>query len=206
MSAVEHLLAQYPSTINALMALATLGATIVALWAALAAQGLSRPRLIVHITTQMLAMLDGKPSLLSANAEQAHFLSVALKNRSTFPISIEPHSLWVKFPLNRTAAFIPPFEQSFAGGPRQLAPFSDQAIPWADIDEFVKSLATTINRERWWSKYFWCFEFTAKGGACVRLKVHRSVYRALPFAFLALDRYGRLDSRTLADTNPASPA
>lgn len=197
--AIETWLGSIPNTIDAVSTLATVAATAVALWAAFAAQSMAKPRMVIRVTTQKFAGLGGKLALLSAQPEDADVLSVVFKNRSPFPIKIDAHSLWVQFPLRQTAAYIPAFPEPFKSGARTIDPFSDLSLPWAPADEFFASTKLAIQREPLWSRHLWRFATAVKGGAQIKLQVHRSVYSALPLTWLAVGKYGRNDKRTLDD-------
>lgn len=202
MEALEALLAQFPHTIAAVASLATLLATVVALFAAQQAQRQSRPALQVRITSHALATYNGRSVFFAKDPKTADVVSLVFKNRSPFPIQVGAHSLWIRFPIVRTAASLPPFPETFEAGPVLVEPFSDVPIFWAPADEFLGRVKATIRAAPPLSQLGWHFVVSAKGGARVSLKVHRDIYRALPWTLFAFGKYGRSDNRTLEELNP----
>lgn len=203
MDALEGLLAQYPNTIAAVASLATLLATLVALLAARQAQQQSRPALVVHLTSHELTNYNGRAVLFAKTPTEADVVSLVFKNRSPFPIQIGEHSLWIRFPVSRTAASLPPFPQSFELGPRIVEPFSDVPIPWTSAEDFLGRVRATINSAPPIPRLGWHFVISVRGGAKISLRVHRDIYRALPWTLFAFGKYGRSDNRTLGELNPA---
>lgn len=179
MDAVEAWFADYPATIAALSAIATMCAAVVALVSARHATLLARPMVEVLVDTARLHDAESGYKLIRAHDGGGSHVVLFFKNRSAYPVAIDQNCFWIRFPLSNQAINIAPAEPFLSQPEKELTPFSDMPIIWSDTPGFVSALNESVGNLPKWRQFGWRFVIALKGGSRVRLRVADALRRQI---------------------------
>lgn len=179
MKAVEAWFADYPATIAAISAIATMFASVIALISARHATMLARPMVEVLADTARLHEAEHGYKLVRAHDGGGTHVVLFFKNRSAFPVSVDQNCFWVRFALSNQAINIAPGEPFLSQPEKELRPFSDVPIIWSDTPGFLNALNEGIGHIPRWRRFGWHFVVALKGGSRVKLRIARALRKQI---------------------------